>query len=130
MCFLMLRRPPRSTRTDTLFPYTTLFRSFEEWLLMERQRLRHLATEAMAGALSRSLSTRERERGATIARQLLLLDPHHEKACRTLMQILADRDRKSTRLNSSHTRATRIPSSACKNKATNRNNKQTQYQYN
>src|SRR3546814_8219569 len=25
--FLMLRRPPRSTRTDTLFPYTTLFRA-------------------------------------------------------------------------------------------------------
>src|SRR3546814_10165507 len=25
--FLMVRRPPRSTRTDTLFPYTTLFRS-------------------------------------------------------------------------------------------------------
>src|SRR3546814_2452372 len=25
----MLRRPPRSTRTDTLFPYTTLFRSYE-----------------------------------------------------------------------------------------------------
>src|SRR3546814_8401738 len=24
----MIRRPPRSTRTDTLFPYTTLFRSF------------------------------------------------------------------------------------------------------
>src|SRR3546814_20020319 len=31
MCFffLMIRRPPRSTRTDTLFPYTTLFRSSE-----------------------------------------------------------------------------------------------------
>src|SRR3546814_14259330 len=30
MCvfFLMIQRPPRSTRTDTLFPYTTLFRSF------------------------------------------------------------------------------------------------------
>src|SRR3546814_9747885 len=28
LCFLMIRRPPRSTRTDTLFPYTTLFRSF------------------------------------------------------------------------------------------------------
>src|SRR3546814_7303689 len=29
MCFffVMIRRPPRSTRTDTLFPYTTLFRS-------------------------------------------------------------------------------------------------------
>src|SRR3546814_19144369 len=28
--FLMIRRPPRSTRTDTLFPYTTLFRSQPE----------------------------------------------------------------------------------------------------
>src|SRR3546814_3642146 len=28
----MIRRPPRSTRTDTLFPYTTLFRSFRNWL--------------------------------------------------------------------------------------------------
>src|SRR3546814_2723724 len=26
----MIRRPPRSTRTDTLFPYTTLFRSLQE----------------------------------------------------------------------------------------------------
>src|SRR3546814_14907906 len=26
-CFLIIRRPPRSTRTDPLFPYTTLFRS-------------------------------------------------------------------------------------------------------
>src|SRR3546814_5255871 len=29
--FLMIRRPPRSTRTDTLFPYTTLFRSPSAW---------------------------------------------------------------------------------------------------
>src|SRR3546814_15238635 len=31
--FLMIRRPPRSTRTDTLFPYTTLFRSVvgQDW---------------------------------------------------------------------------------------------------
>src|SRR3546814_2129097 len=27
----MIRRPPRSTRTDTLFPYTTLFRSIHAW---------------------------------------------------------------------------------------------------
>src|SRR3546814_9837133 len=27
LCFLSIRQPPRSTRTDTLFPYTTLFRS-------------------------------------------------------------------------------------------------------
>src|SRR3546814_10979815 len=38
----MLRRPPRSTRTDTLFPYTTLFRSAQfdaggaQWQFVER----------------------------------------------------------------------------------------------
>src|SRR3546814_14675553 len=37
-CFLMIRRPPRSTRTDTLFPYTTLFRSFAD-----EATLRHVA---------------------------------------------------------------------------------------
>src|SRR3546814_1778974 len=31
----MIRRPPRSTRTDTLFPYTTLFRSAREPLIIE-----------------------------------------------------------------------------------------------
>src|SRR3546814_14293177 len=34
--FLMIRRPPRSTRTDTLFPYTTLFRSGLRRLDIER----------------------------------------------------------------------------------------------
>src|SRR3546814_18312687 len=34
--FLMIRRPPRSTRTDTLFPYTTLFRSANRPLPAER----------------------------------------------------------------------------------------------
>src|SRR3546814_8406284 len=33
--FLIIRRPPRSTRTDTLFPYTTLFRSEAELVLGE-----------------------------------------------------------------------------------------------
>src|SRR3546814_14980865 len=34
--FLMIPRPPRSTRTDTLFPYTTLFRSgyLASWLVI------------------------------------------------------------------------------------------------
>src|SRR3546814_7569899 len=36
---LMIRRPPRSTRTDTLFPYTTLFRSLA--LCCGRSRARH-----------------------------------------------------------------------------------------
>src|SRR3546814_10420012 len=37
----MIRRPPRSTRTDTLFPYTTLFRSFlgEHRGMLEQHRL-------------------------------------------------------------------------------------------
>src|SRR3546814_19658533 len=32
----MIRRPPRSTRTDTLFPYTTLFRSLRQYCLAEQ----------------------------------------------------------------------------------------------
>src|SRR3546814_8000508 len=32
----MIRRPPRSTRTDTLFPYTTLFRSTASFILLFR----------------------------------------------------------------------------------------------
>src|SRR3546814_14564515 len=35
----MIRRPPRSTRTDTLFPYTTLFRSTPERELLGREAL-------------------------------------------------------------------------------------------
>src|SRR3546814_19784758 len=35
----MIRRPPRSTRTDTLFPYTTLFRSVQKAEQIEQRRL-------------------------------------------------------------------------------------------
>src|SRR3546814_11618723 len=38
--YLMVRRPPRSTRTDTLFPYTTLFRSPRTRALPRRARYR------------------------------------------------------------------------------------------
>src|SRR3546814_14217893 len=57
--FLMLRRPPRSTRTDTLFPYTTLFRSE--------------ATGAVGGEARRQLhDLREDDpRGDVVARQEL-----------------------------------------------------------
>src|SRR3546814_10448597 len=45
----MIRRPPRSTRTDTLFPYTTLFRSDAE-LAEHRRFLRQVAhAQARAG---------------------------------------------------------------------------------
>src|SRR3546814_16847265 len=46
--FLMIRRPPRSTRTDTLFPYTTLFRSLSR---QKQGYARSLAELVMTGAL-------------------------------------------------------------------------------
>src|SRR3546814_15913017 len=48
----MIRRPPRSTRTDTLFPYTTLFRSF-------------LGPDEQARRLADCLSGREKRRFKT-----------------------------------------------------------------
>src|SRR3546814_14563368 len=42
---LMIRRPPRSTRTDTLFPYTTLFRSLYEYDAVARLRDGQLGEE-------------------------------------------------------------------------------------
>src|SRR3546814_21148214 len=45
----MIRRPPRSTRTDTLFPYTTLFRSVAVEQFGERQ-IREVAIERCGGA--------------------------------------------------------------------------------
>src|SRR3546814_19437931 len=40
----MIRRPPRSTRTDTLFPYTTLFRSCRPEFIAGFEKLAALAT--------------------------------------------------------------------------------------
>src|SRR3546814_970518 len=62
---LMIRRPPRSTRTDTLFPYTTLFRSHRR--LVPRQ-------PALGAARARrQLPARaHRERGVTPRRGIIL----------------------------------------------------------
>src|SRR3546814_19106003 len=92
--FLMIRRPPRSTRTDTLFPYTTLFRSgrIAEFALRDRQLQIIHPTQHFANGD---------------------LDFH---SCQRLadapVNSRAERDRKSTRLNSSHQCASRMPSSA------------------
>src|SRR3546814_19750115 len=88
--FLMIRRPPRSTRTDTLFPYTTLFRSaaretgdMAAELLFEGRRPGHeLETEAV-------IDHREAAGGERDAPLVGASD-------------VFPRDRKSTRLNSSH----------------------------
>src|SRR3546814_3469462 len=47
--FLMIRRPPRSTRTDTLFPYTTLFRSRAEILPTDCDEIGAQSEETTAG---------------------------------------------------------------------------------
>src|SRR3546814_16751561 len=79
--FLMIRRPPRSTRTDTLFPYTTLFRSLEReqpFGLCQVQSLRHFSLYpdcALSGVVRIGERGDDRRSG---------------------------QDRKSTRLNSSH----------------------------
>src|SRR3546814_11036017 len=94
---LMLRRPPRSTRTDTLFPYTTLFRSqrlkelvpevkiVEAHGRMAATRLEEIMTAFYDGQFDVLLSTTIVESGLDVpsANTMIL-------------------DRKSTRLNSSH----------------------------
>src|SRR3546814_10232828 len=62
----MIRRPPRSTRTDTLFPYTTLFRSDER---LPRQRPRRRRGKA-------HLRGQSRWRGAVLRAPHLLRGPH------------------------------------------------------
>src|SRR3546814_17975139 len=63
--FLMIRRPPRSTRTDTLFPYTTLFRSITDRTL-RRWRGAETLTDRRKGATrkpsAQALTEQERER--------------------------------------------------------------------
>src|SRR3546814_5746284 len=54
--FLMIRRPPRSTRTDTLFPYTTLFRS--QWRRPAFGRRNAQATQASGTSRSARASWR------------------------------------------------------------------------
>src|SRR3546814_20530796 len=54
----MIRRPPRSTRTDTLFPYTTLFRSETTRHGFGRHRLR-VVTDYVENALEMGLSLKD-----------------------------------------------------------------------
>jgi len=64
---------------------------FEDWLLVERQRLRRLLDGALATLMARALAAGERERAEAAARRLMALDPLREAASRTLMQLHAER---------------------------------------
>jgi TolB-like protein len=64
--------------------------AFEDWLLIERQRLRQLLERGLAELMSQALATGDREKAGAAARRLTLLDPLSEAACRTLMQVHAD----------------------------------------
>src|SRR3546814_5718299 len=118
----MRRRPPRSTRTDTLFPYTTLFRSVWSgavWRSSRRPLLRclheivlqgdGLVVGGVLGAVDqRHLAARAtfQKRRHRFRLRVELAEVARAKAVplrRVVAEPLAQRgDRKSTRLNSSH----------------------------
>src|SRR3546814_14672512 len=88
--FLMIRRPPRSTRTDTLFPYTTLFRSRAP----RRQRL-VLALPVFRVLPARGLGGLEAvRRRAASQRMAVPAAAGHHCACKAKGQ-LRQQDRKS-----------------------------------
>ena len=63
---------------------------FEEWLFIERQRLRQLLEDSLAVLLAQAMTAGERERAAQAARRLIALDPLREAASRALMQLHAE----------------------------------------
>src|SRR3546814_13145419 len=97
--FLMIRRPPRSTRTDTLFPYTTLFRS----------RLTYSYDDRYFAEFDFGYNGSERfyktNRFGFFPSAGVAWHVSNEKFWESLQNTVTNlklRDRKSTRLNSSH----------------------------
>src|SRR3546814_20079385 len=100
--FLMIRLPPRSTRTDTLFPYTTLFRSSHGEPPWRRehpaQATRHGQPGPVAACVHSGLPLQEGSATLTAATGEI-----REAAWRHAYRVTSGtQDRKSTRLNSSH----------------------------
>src|SRR3546814_18317551 len=92
---LMILRPPRSTRTDTLFPYTTLFRSGgEEYQPTEGESCKRISNEKLLELPCDILVL------AALENQITKKNAAKIKA--KVVFELANGDRKSTRLNSSH----------------------------
>src|SRR3546814_4063123 len=101
----MLRRPPISTRTDTLFPYTTLFRSVGVEHGRLRAEDRHVAVEEVAGVVGDGAITEIAGRELPVARGEFDQIGHARRIDGSLGQPLRDfgdgefrRERESTRL--------------------------------
>src|SRR3546814_17251678 len=98
--FLMIRRPPRSTRTDTLFPYTTLFRSSianERRERRKRQRIGGARRAACAGQ-DREETQRVVDALAATAIERPLCAPRAGRRLSLARRVQADRDRRKIRL--------------------------------
>src|SRR3546814_11729718 len=101
--FLMIRRPPRSTRTDTLFPYTTLFRSDGADDALDVALCQMLIAFSQAideFRLDHRLFPAQRRRAPPLS--VLLRVPKGNQAVKPKPFGEKALDRKSTRLNSSH----------------------------
>src|SRR3546814_14017751 len=99
--FLMIRRPPRSTRTDTLFPYTTLFRSVAggaDGVAEARPDVGDCRGGAGDGGDEVEAGERERDREQRVTGREQEEEAHHRAGDAVRNRL----DRKSTRLNSSH----------------------------
>src|SRR3546814_19358519 len=89
ICFLIIRRPPRSTRTDTLFPDTTLFRSAAAGTVRRRIEegalIGTLVYDMVDGELAADLAL-DRKRGVEDDR-LLGRSEEHTSELQSLMRI-------------------------------------------
>src|SRR3546814_8409698 len=82
----MMRRPPRSTRTDTLFPYTTLFRSLGRQLARALGR-RALGTVAASRAVPDRACTFRRRLGPDRRHRARERSEEHTSELQSLMRI-------------------------------------------
>src|SRR3546814_16225515 len=99
----MIRRPPRATRTDTLFPYTTPFRSGRRAAADRSGCLGHRLADRRVRDRQRIAAMLRRQVQALGADELEVADAHElEDELQVRFLEIARRDRKSTRLNSSH----------------------------
>src|SRR3546814_16581631 len=101
----MIRRPPRSTRTDTLFPYTTLFRSanYHDPQRMGVGSLRVWNDDTIHPGTGFDLhGHRDMEIITYVRRGAITHRDHLGNTGRTAAGDVQVIDRKSTRLNSSH----------------------------